>query len=262
MTKSAIISHCGKYRYRLDRTVSDSGPVYAFFGVNPSTADASVDDATVRKWRGFVQRWGGSRFIVGNVFAYRSTDVRQLAAVEDAFGDLVGEYITNIITPDLSGYSAQVIEENGRFALTYWPYCTKCKSPFQFDAEEPFAYCSCGTTEWGDPRPASWVHPLAEAQEQPVHHLMNPWQRAIDEALIVNCLDCTHASESPERALARLIRAEVDMALNLPVDNSSTERPDMSQTTETTLRAQLAEAQRGANCINEAKAKGDTHGPL
>ena len=94
---SAIISHCGKYRYRLDRMASGSGPVYAFFGVNPSTADASVDDATVRKWRGFVDRWGGSRFIVGNAFAYRSTDVRQLASVEDAFGDLVGEYITNII---------------------------------------------------------------------------------------------------------------------------------------------------------------------
>ena len=62
-------------------------------------------------------------------------------------------------TPDLSGYGAQMIKENGRLALTYWPYCTKCKSPFQFDADEPFAYCSCGTTEWGDPRPASWVHP-------------------------------------------------------------------------------------------------------
>ena len=98
MTKSAIISHCGKYRYRLDRMVSDSGPVYAFFGVNPSTADASVDDATVRKWRGFVQRWGGSRFIVGNVFAYRATDVRQLATVEDAFGDLIGDHTTSIIT--------------------------------------------------------------------------------------------------------------------------------------------------------------------
>ena len=91
---------------------------------------------------------------------------------------------------------------------------------------------------------------LAEAQEQPVRHLMNPWQRAIDEALIVNGLDCTHASESPEQALARLIRAEVDIALNLPADNSSTERPDMSQTTETTLRAQLAEAQRDAERLD------------
>lgn len=94
---SAVISDCGKYRYRLDRAVSDSDPVFAFFGVNPSTADASDDDATVRKWRGFVDRWGGSRFIVGNAFAYRSTDVRQLASVEDPFGALVGEYITNII---------------------------------------------------------------------------------------------------------------------------------------------------------------------
>ena len=94
---NAVISNCGMYRYRLDRTVSDSGPVFAFFGVNPSTADASDDDATVRKWRGFVDRWGGSRFIVGNAFAYRSTDVRQLASSTDAFGDLVGEYITNII---------------------------------------------------------------------------------------------------------------------------------------------------------------------
>ena len=94
---NAVISNCGMYRYRLDRTVSDSCPVFAFFGVNPSTADASSDDSTVRKWRGFTQRWGGSRFIVGNVFAYRSTDVRQLATVEDALGYLSGEHITNII---------------------------------------------------------------------------------------------------------------------------------------------------------------------
>ena len=66
---------------------------------------------------------------------------------------------SNILYADLSGNGAQVIEENGRPALTFWPYCTECRSPFQFDAEEPFAYCSCGATEWGDPRPASWVCP-------------------------------------------------------------------------------------------------------
>lgn len=75
---TAIISPCGKYRYRLERTLAMEGPVYAFFGINPSTADASVDDATVRKWIGFCKRWGASRFIVGNVFAYRATDVREL----------------------------------------------------------------------------------------------------------------------------------------------------------------------------------------
>lgn len=63
------------------------GPVYAFFGVNPSTADASVNDATVRKWIGFTKLWGGSRFIVGNVFGFRAKDVERLAYCADPWGD-------------------------------------------------------------------------------------------------------------------------------------------------------------------------------
>lgn len=94
---SAIISDCGLYRYRLERDVQMDGPVYAYFGVNPSTADANVNDATVRKWIGFTKVFGGRRFIVGNVFAYRATDVKALGAVEDPFGDDIGDHITDII---------------------------------------------------------------------------------------------------------------------------------------------------------------------
>lgn len=83
---SAVLSLCRSYRYRLERDVAMEGPVFAFFGVNPSTAHETLDDATVRKWRGFVQRWGGSRFIVGNVFAYRSTDVKALRTVQQPVG--------------------------------------------------------------------------------------------------------------------------------------------------------------------------------
>lgn len=79
MTSSAVLSPCRLYRYRLERTVAMEGPVYAFFGINPSTADASLDDATVRKWIGFAKRWGASRFIVGNVWPLRATDVRLLS---------------------------------------------------------------------------------------------------------------------------------------------------------------------------------------
>lgn len=94
---SAVISECGHYRYRLDRSCGMfGGPVYAFFGVNPSTADAEIDDATVRKWTGFVKRWGGSRFIVGNVFAYRATDVRELAKVAAPIGPLNDRHIHDI----------------------------------------------------------------------------------------------------------------------------------------------------------------------
>jgi hypothetical protein len=41
--------------------------------------------------------------------------------------------------------------------LHYWPYCGDCHQPFEFSHDEPFAHCKCGTTEWGDPRPAAWV---------------------------------------------------------------------------------------------------------
>lgn len=75
---SAILSYDGLHRFRLDRGVADRGPRYAFIGVNPSTADASIDDQTVRKWRGFVRRWGGSSFSVANLFTWRATDVREL----------------------------------------------------------------------------------------------------------------------------------------------------------------------------------------
>ena len=84
--RSAVISSCGAYRYRLERRAIFGGTRFAFFGVNPSTADASIDDATVRKWRGFVSRNGGGGFVVGNVFAYRATDVRALASAADPVG--------------------------------------------------------------------------------------------------------------------------------------------------------------------------------
>lgn len=95
---SAVLSPCGLYRYRLERQMAMDGPVYAFFGINPSTADATEDDATVRKWTAFAKRWGASRFIVGNVFVYRATEVKELAAVDDPHGPDIGDHITDIIT--------------------------------------------------------------------------------------------------------------------------------------------------------------------
>ncbi|POA45578.1 hypothetical protein C1893_23265 [Pseudomonas sp. MPR-ANC1] len=97
---SAIISPCGQYRYRLDRDCGlpfEGSKVIAYFGINPSTADATLDDQTVRKWRGFTIRNGGHRFIVGNVFAYRATDVDELVRVDEPFGLEWREHLIQII---------------------------------------------------------------------------------------------------------------------------------------------------------------------
>ena len=84
----ACLSECGKYRYSLSRHVGAGPFTYAFFGINPSTADATKDDQTVRKWRGFSALNDVGRFVVSNVFSFRATDVKVLARTTD---DLFGE---------------------------------------------------------------------------------------------------------------------------------------------------------------------------
>jgi len=83
---SAILSPCGTWRYRLERDLGRVGPVVAIYGVNPSTADAEVNDATIRKDMGFGARHGWGRLIKGNLFAYRATDIKRLRTAADPRG--------------------------------------------------------------------------------------------------------------------------------------------------------------------------------
>lgn len=94
---SAVISPCGRYRYRLEREVQETGLVVALFGVNPSTADATVNDATIRKDIGFARRLGWKKIIKGNLFAYRATDVHELARAHDPIGPENLNHIARII---------------------------------------------------------------------------------------------------------------------------------------------------------------------
>lgn len=86
---SAVISPCGLYRYRLERElkpISIPAITAAVIMVNPSTADAEVDDPTIRKVCGFGERHGWSKVIVGNLLAYRETDIRRLNFINDPIG--------------------------------------------------------------------------------------------------------------------------------------------------------------------------------
>ncbi|MBA8904849.1 DUF1643 domain-containing protein [Aminobacter ciceronei] len=94
---SAVISDCTDYRYRLDREVQERGLVFAFFGVNGSTAGPVEEDQTTKKWRGFTLRNGGCRYIAANPFGYRAKDVRRLAEVDDPVGPENARYLREII---------------------------------------------------------------------------------------------------------------------------------------------------------------------
>lgn len=74
----AVIDPTGRYRYRLWREIGD-GPALVFVMLNPSTADATVDDPTIRKCVGFAKRWGFGRVDVVNLFAWRATKPDELS---------------------------------------------------------------------------------------------------------------------------------------------------------------------------------------
>lgn len=50
-----------------------------FVMLNPSTADGSVDDPTIRRCRSFQERYGYDLLLVANLFELRATDPRDLA---------------------------------------------------------------------------------------------------------------------------------------------------------------------------------------
>lgn len=93
----ARFSPCRTWRYTLDRYTEHEPAramfeperrprTVAFIGLNPSTADETKDDPTIRRCVGFATRWQFERLVMLNVFAYRSTDPRRLADVDDPIG--------------------------------------------------------------------------------------------------------------------------------------------------------------------------------
>lgn len=162
---NAVISDCGRYRYRLTRSVDMGSRVVAFVGINPSTADAATDDATVRKWCGFARRWGFDRIEVVNLFALRSTDVRALAAAEDPVGPLCDEHLVAAIGA-------------AEWIVPCWGNSTKVPGRLRDRVpavahllrirRPPASSLLClGTTRGGDPR-----HPLMLGYDTP----LEPWR--------------------------------------------------------------------------------------
>ncbi len=61
------------YRYTLDRRVGASTRRIAWVMLNPSTADETLDDPTIRRCMGFSAFWGFGQMRVVNLFALRAT---------------------------------------------------------------------------------------------------------------------------------------------------------------------------------------------
>ncbi len=86
MTSDAIFSKDRVYRYSLVRIWDGTKDLVSFIGLNPSTADETKDDPTIRRCSQFAKDWGYGGLVMLNLFAYRSTDPKALKTVADPVG--------------------------------------------------------------------------------------------------------------------------------------------------------------------------------
>lgn len=87
-THGATFSPCRLWRYSLWRRWSDCAPdhMVAFIGLNPSTADETKDDPTVRRCINYAKTWGFGGMVMLNAFAYRATDPNEMKRQTDPVG--------------------------------------------------------------------------------------------------------------------------------------------------------------------------------
>lgn len=88
MTRVTEFSPCRNYRYTLwrewtddvleleERENNNSAKFVQFIGLNPSTADETKDDPTIRRCIGYAKAWGYGALCMTNLFAFRATDPR------------------------------------------------------------------------------------------------------------------------------------------------------------------------------------------
>jgi hypothetical protein len=150
----AMLSPCRTYRYTLDRTWDASLPVALFIMLNPSTADASEDDPTIRRCRSFATREGCGGLTVVNLFALRSTDPAALTSHPDPVG------------PDNDTRIALALDRQPAVVIAAWGSHPFARSRAR-QVAAPLARLRClGTTKGGDPR-----HPLYVRGDAP----LIPW---------------------------------------------------------------------------------------
>lgn len=139
---TARFSSCQRYRYVLTRAWDPSLPTILIIGLNPSTADAATNDATVRRCATFARDWGHGSLVLANLFAFRATDPSLLSRQPDPVGPANDSWIRRMVAQAIRVVIAWGVHgslrDRDREVLEWIP--------------EPFCL---GTTKGGHPR-----HPL------------------------------------------------------------------------------------------------------
>lgn len=163
MIRSAVISEDQLYRYVLSRVWDKRKPILGAIWLNPSTADAEVDDPSLRRGMYFAEAAGYGGLMLCNLFAWRATNPAVIIRMDyhQAIGPLNNAHILrmNSLCPEIFvGWGDKASQHE------------KIGNRVRFVAEMigPSKKLLClGTTQRGQPR-----HPLYIAS----YKTFEPWQ--------------------------------------------------------------------------------------
>lgn len=99
---AAEFSPCNLYRYWLLRELRMTACAVrmrriAWLMLNPSTADCTINDPTIKQVMAFSMLWGFDACEVVNLFAWRATEPRDLRKAVDPIGPKNDEWIKNTV---------------------------------------------------------------------------------------------------------------------------------------------------------------------
>lgn len=161
MISNAVISDCKMYRYWLKRVWDEKLPMAIYVMLNPSTADATENDQTIRLCMSWARKLGRGGIGVVNLFSYRSTYPHELlSALSNGVDMAVG--------PDTEAYYKAAIEAfpNALYIAAWGNYGHLVDRGRQvskyFEAAGAPLHC-IGVTKDGSPR-----HPLRVPYSNPV----------------------------------------------------------------------------------------------
>jgi hypothetical protein len=160
LCSGATMSLCGRYRSVLWREWNAAGPSILFVGMNPSVADAAVNDPTVAREMALAKREGASRYVKVNIVDYRATDPRALAVAEWPIRS--ADCLPTIIA------QARQAHRSGGFIVACWGAIQPMLEPYAVETERALRATGgrllcLGFTQAGHPR-----HPLYLRKDTPL----------------------------------------------------------------------------------------------
>ena len=83
----AGFSKCGYHRLWLKKLISTNNRTLLYFGLNPSKANVTRDDPTIRRLVGFANKWGYGKLYVINLFSRISSKTQLISKCSNPIGE-------------------------------------------------------------------------------------------------------------------------------------------------------------------------------